>query len=187
MKLFRILLWVAIGVVIGLLLKCEGDIKTQIQTVVKRDTIYKEVIKEDIQYVPTIREVVKEVLIPVEIDTVSILKEYYMKYVYTDTIEIDSIGFAYIEDTISQNKFLSRNVSYNYNIPTIIDSITTTITKTLPPKNEFYIGGMLQANKNNIGLGPNLTMKSKKKNIYTFGYDFLNKSIHLSISKKIGK
>ena len=48
MKLFRILLWVAIGVVIGLLLKCEGDIKTQIQTVVKRDTIYKEVIKEDI-------------------------------------------------------------------------------------------------------------------------------------------
>ena len=105
MKLFRILLWVAIGVVIGLLLKCERDIKTQIQTVVKRDTIYKEVIKEDIQYVPTIREVVKEVLIPVEIDTVSILREYYMKYVYTDTIEIDSIGFAYIEDTISQNKF----------------------------------------------------------------------------------
>ena len=82
---------------------------------------------------------------------------------------------------------MSRNVSYNYNIPTIIDSITTTITKTLPPKNEFYIGGMLQANKNNIGLGPNLTMKSKKKNIYTFGYDFLNKSIHLSVSKKIGK
>lgn len=187
MKLFRILLWVAIGVVIGLLLKCEGDIKTEIQTVVKRDTIYKEVIKEDIQYVPTIREVVKEVLIPIEIDTVSILKEYYMKYVYTDTIEIDSIGFAYIEDTISQNKFLSRNVSYNYNIPTIIDSITTTITKTPPLKNEFYIGGMLQANKSNIGLGPNLTMKSKKKNIYTFGYDFLNKSIHLSISKKIGK
>ena len=187
MKLSRILTYIAIGIGIGLLIKCEEEVITQTETIIKRDTVYKEVIKEDIQYVPTIREVVKEVLIPTEIDTVSILREYYMKYVYTDTIEIDSIGFAYIEDTISQNKFLSRNVSYNYNIPTIIDSITTTITKTLPPKNEFYIGGMLQANKNNIGLGPNLTMKSKKKNIYTFGYDFLNKSIHLSVSKKIGK
>ena len=54
MKLSRILTYIAIGIGIGLLIKCEEEVITQTQTIIKRDTVYKEVIKEDIQYVPTI-------------------------------------------------------------------------------------------------------------------------------------
>ena len=187
MKLSRILTYVAIGIGIGLLIKCEEKVITKTKTVVKRDTIYKEVIEERINYVPQIKEVIKEVEVPMVVDTMSILQDYYRKYVYLDTIQIDSIGYAYIQDTITQNKLSSRDLSYNYKIPTIIDSITTTITKIPEPKNEFYVGGLIYANKNQVGLGANLSLKNKKKNIYTFGYDFINKSLHLSVSTKIGK
>ena len=56
------------------------------------------------------------------IDTVTILQDYYSKYVYNDTIHINTIGYAVINDTIMRNTIFSRNVSTNFLIP------TTTVT-----------------------------------------------------------
>ena len=179
----------ALGVVIGLIIasRCEQKGETIIETIVKTDTIYKEIVQPEIKYVPKIREVIRKIEIPIEVDTLSILQDYYKQYVYADTIAIDSIGFTFINDTISQNKIQNRSISWNYKIPTITKDITTTITKYPPVKTELYIGGFVGANKNKIMLGPSLAIKSKKKNMYTFGYDFMNKSIVFSMSKKIGK
>ena len=58
------------------------------------------------------------------IDTLSILKDYYAKYFYTDTIKVDSLGFIVINDTVTRNLISKRDVQSNIFIP------TTTITNT---------------------------------------------------------
>ena len=58
------------------------------------------------------------------IDTMSILRDYYAKYFYTDTIKVDSLGFIVINDTVTRNLISKRDVQSNIFIP------TTTVTNT---------------------------------------------------------
>jgi len=79
------------------------------------------------------------VKLPVEIDTMTILKNYYSKVVYIDTFKLpDSVGVVTVKDTISQNSILYRKWSSEVNKIIIKDSV---IVEKLP-KNIFYIGGM---------------------------------------------
>lgn len=98
-------------------------------------------------------------------DTVTIVKDYNQLKVYSDTIRIDSLGYAYIQDTISQNKIQGREFSANFNLPTI------TITKVITPKpkKEVYLGvlGDLRAFDNKIGLGVSLGIKTAKNGLFT--------------------
>ena len=98
-------------------------------------------------------------------DTITIVKDYNQVKAYADTIKIDSLGFAYIYDTISQNKIQSRGFSANFNLPTI------TITKVITPKpkNEVYLGllGDLRALDNKVGLGLGLGFKTAKNGLFT--------------------
>jgi hypothetical protein len=98
-------------------------------------------------------------------DTITIVKEYNQVKAYADTIKIDSLGFAYIYDTISQNKIQGRGFSANFNLPTI------TITKVITPKpkNEVYLGvlGDLRAFDNKVGLGLGLGYKTAKNGLFT--------------------
>ena len=55
------------------------------------------------------------------IDTISILKDYYAKYFYTDTIKVDSLGFIIINDTYKnfinswlKKKQLAKNLPGNW-------------------------------------------------------------------------
>jgi hypothetical protein len=98
-------------------------------------------------------------------DTITIVKDYNQVKVYSDTIRIDSLGYAYIQDTISQNKIQGRGFSANFNLPTI------TITKVImpKPKNEVYLGllGDLRAIDNKVGLGLGLGFKTAKNGLFT--------------------
>ena len=98
-------------------------------------------------------------------DTITIVKDYNQVKVYSDTMRIDSLGYAYIQDTISQNKIQGRGFSANFNFPTI------TITKVITPKpkNEVYLGvlGDLRAFDNKLGLGLSLGYKTAKKGLFT--------------------
>ena len=100
-----------------------------------------------------------------KIDTITIVKDYNQVKVYSDTMRIDSLGYAYIQDTISQNKIQGRGFSANYNLPTI------TITKVIvpKPKSEVYFGvlGDLRAFDNKVGLGLGLGFKMAKKGLFT--------------------
>ena len=69
------------------------------------------------------------------IDTMSILKDYYAKYFYTDTIKVDSLGFIIINDTVTRNLISKRDVQSQIFIP------TTTVTNTVYLyKRELYGG-----------------------------------------------
>jgi hypothetical protein len=108
-------------------------------------------------------------------DTITIVKDYNQVKVYSDTMRIDSIGYAYIQDTISQNKIQGRGFSANFNLPTI------TITKLIEQKskNQLYLGfiGDLKHSNGQIGIGGSIALKTAKNTLFTAtatmnGYSF---------------
>ena len=148
------------------------------------DTVFVEKRVEVPTYVPKYvdRVVEKIVKIPTHVDSLQIIKDYYSKFVTKDTlrltyefapeITIDSIGtkpnptlgFGVITDTITQNKILSRDVVWNFEVPTIYN---TTIVKDLP-KTQLYYGFNLGGNKQDIfsTASGGLILKTKSDKLY---------------------
>jgi hypothetical protein len=173
-KLYLIIIGVLILIII-LLRSCSpnnvgGDCQPITKTVIKTDTIWK-VTKGDTLYVPGVTKYLpgKIQYINSKIDTTEIIKDFFSKVYYGDTIKLDNYGFILVKDTITQNRILSRNIEYNYKFPTIEKTITNNITS--PPKNQFYIGLELGGSKlQPINyLGANLLLKTKKDKLYNIG------------------
>ena len=95
----------------------------------------------------------------------SILKDYYAKYFYTDTIKVDSLGFIVINDTVTRNLISKRDVQSNIFIP------TTTITNTTYLyKRELFWGASISGNQEQIqSINGELMYVNKKRNAYGFG------------------
>ena len=119
------------------------------------------------EYVPKWRTkvVTEHDTIPQDIDTMSILKDYYAKYHYTDTLTLDTLGFLVLNDTISKNSVLSRSFTSDISIP------TTTITKEIYlNKREFYWGMGLSGDKSQLNyLGGEFMYKNKQRNMFGVG------------------
>ena len=148
-------------------------IKHEIDTVdiVKTKVVTKK--GEDI-YHETIVE--KEVLIPAVIDTLALLKDYYSKVLYKDTLVLpDSLGTVSVIDTISQNKILGRTFNASVKQRTIKE---TTIVKELPKTKVFYglEGGFNKADfVSSVGAG--VLINTKKDKIYQLGLGVNNQTI----------
>ena len=99
------------------------------------------------------------------IDTVAILRDYYAKYFYSDTLLIDTIGYAIINDTITKNTILARDVKSNIFIP------TTTITNTVYLYNREFFGGISVGATNQAvqNINGEILYVNKKRNAYGFG------------------
>ena len=147
-------------------------IKHEIDTVdiVKTKVVTKK--GEDI-YHETIVE--KEVIIPAVIDTMALLKDYYSKVLYKDTLVLpDSLGIVALNDTISQNKILGRTFNASVKQRTIKE---TTIVKELPKTKIFYglEGGFNKADVvSSVGAG--VLINTKKDKIYQLGLGVNNKT-----------
>jgi hypothetical protein len=148
-------------------------IKHEIDTVdiVKTKVVTKK--GEDI-YHETIVE--KEVIIPAVIDTAALLKDYYSKVLYKDTLVLpDSLGTVAVTDTISQNRILGRTFNANVKQRTIKE---TMIVKELPKTKVFYglEGGFNKADfVNSVGAG--ILINTKKDKIYQLGVGVNNQTI----------
>lgn len=150
---------------------------TKVEPIITTDTVYQQ--KTFTKYIKgkSIPFVVLDTtyLIDEVHDTITIVKDYNEAKSYSDTIRIDSIGYAYIQDTISQNKIQGRGFSANFNLPTI------TVTKFIEPKrkNEVYLGfiGDLRHSNGQIGIGGSIALKTAKNTLYVAnatmnGYSF---------------
>jgi hypothetical protein len=131
----------------------------------KRDTVYKDTTIYKTEYVPKyIKGDTEYIPVPVDVDTTEILKEYFSKVTYKDTIDYETYGNIIINDIISQNKIFSRKPVFNLKLPTITE---TTTVKELP-KNQLYIGGGIGVDKvdilNQAKLG--LLWKTKQDKIF---------------------
>ena len=139
----------------------EPKVITEIIT--RRDTLK----VETKEYVPKyIRKTVVDIdTFQAPIDTISILKDYYAKYFYTDTIKVDSLGFIVINDTVTRNLISKRDVQSNIFIP------TTTITNTVYLYKKEFFGGISVGATNQAvqNINGELLYINKKRNAYGFG------------------
>ncbi len=142
---------------------------TKVEPIVLTDTVYQQ--KTFTKYIKgkSIPFVVLDTIYNIDTTTIykfdTIYKDYIQAKVYSDTIRIDSVGYAYIQDTISQNKIQGRGFSANFSLPTI------TITKLIEPKrkNELYLGfiGDLRHDNGQIGIGGSIGFKTAKNTLFT--------------------
>jgi hypothetical protein len=168
----RNLIILVLIVVILLLRQCSGDggeitpseptIITKVET--KYDTITKEVTKYVPKIVTRIKTEIDTITLTQDIDTLSILEDYFAKYVYEDFQQLDSLNLT-IKDTISQNKILSRKIFYDLIYP------TTTVTETkYINQREFYVGfGLNGTSKQFNYVGGSILLRTKKKQAFGLG------------------
>ena len=165
-----------------------GDTISEPKTITKVEIRYDTIQTVVTKYTPKWRDriIVETDTILIPIDTLAILKDYYAKYVYSDTLMIDTVGYAIVNDTITRNSIFSRDVTTNILIPTI-----TRINTVYINRNEWYWGLNLTGRSNQINyLGGGLLYKSKNKNVYGLGVgvnENFQPVISASYYMKIGK
>jgi len=161
-------------------------LKHKIDTVVVDHFKTKYVKGSDI-YHETIVEKDHEVKVPVYIkaDSERIIREYHDKVLYKDKLTLDNdLGTIEITDTISMNKIIGRKWNAQIKERTITD---TKIVKELP-KNQVFAGISGVVGNSNVLVGPQLTLKTKKDNIYgvnVYVDNNLNKYIGFNLAWKI--
>jgi hypothetical protein len=176
-----------IGLIIALLLTrmCSGGDQTTPPTV-KVDGKKYELLKHTIDtvYIPKDTIVYRpgkviykdppiQILPPTKIDTSAVIKEYYSKIVYRDTLNLNEGGGTItVTDTVSQNKIIGRLWKASIKQKVIHD---VTIVKDLP-KTQIYIGGAAGFDKVNIVnfVGPSILLKTKQDHIYSLGVGYNN-------------
>jgi hypothetical protein len=123
--------------------------------------------------------------VPTIVDTLAILKQYFAKNIYSDTLHLGDAGFVFVRDTISKNTIDGRFYHAIINQKTITE---TTIVKE-PNKTRIYFGFLSGVNKSGINnIGADFILKSKKDIMYGLGLGadinkntFINASIHWKI------
>jgi hypothetical protein len=164
-------------IIVFLFIKDKSDYIGQPSVIIDTDTVYQQ--KTFTKYIKgkSIPFVVLDTtyLIDEVHDTITIIKDYNQVKVYSDTMRIDSLGYAYIQDTISQNKIQGRSFKAEISEKTIY--VTKTITPK--PKKEVYLGviGDLRAFDNKVGLGLGLGYKTAKNGLFTINATTNNYSL----------
>jgi len=148
----------------------------------KVDTFYKPVIKTVIKEGKTIyKEVPIYVNVPATVDTFEILKDYFSKHTYKDTLKLDdSLGYIVVIDTIFKNRIHKRKWKTYVNKITIKETL---YLKELP-KTQVYVGGAVGFDKASIVnfAGPQFILKDKKDRMYMVGVGYSNnKTISIQV------
>jgi hypothetical protein len=127
------------------------------------------------------------VQVPMNVDTMAIIKNYFAKNVYKDTLHLpDSLGYVILLDTISKNTIESRMFTASVKQRTIKE---TTIVKELP-KTKIFWGVGLGFDKTNYihHVQGNLLINTKCDKLYNIGAGvdinktpFINASIYWKI------
>jgi transcriptional antiterminator Rof (Rho-off) len=112
-------------------------------------------------------EVKVPVYVPANVDTQEILKDYFSRRFYIDTLDLGQKSFVIVKDTITENKILSRVFESSITERIIND----TLFLVEPPKRQMFIGFQMGFDKKDIinyG-GLNLLYKDKKDKIFGLG------------------
>ena len=161
------LLIVVLAVLLFLQRSCSSTPKPKPEVITEVEVRYDTIKVTETKYIPKYVEktVVDIDTFNVPIDTLTILKDYYAKYYYIDTIEIDSLGTIVVSDTVTRNLISKRDVQSNLLIP------TTTVNNTVYlNKRELYGGISVSGQPDQINLvGGELLYRNKRKQAYGFG------------------
>lgn len=134
----------------------------------KRDTTY--ITRDSIIYKKgkDIKVEVKvPVYVPANVDTQEILKDYFSRRFYIDTLDLGQKSFVIVKDTIAENKILSRVFESSITERIIND----TLFLVEPPKRQMFVGFQMGFDKKDIinyG-GLSLIYKDKKDKLFGLG------------------
>ena len=156
-----------LALIILLQSQCSRKDPVEPEVIVTIETKWDTVEVEKVSYIPKWRtKVVTEYdTIPRDVDTVAILKDYYARYFYTDTLTLDTLGYVVLNDTITKNSILNRSFISTIKIP------TTIITKEIYlNKREFYWGLGVHGRPDQLNyVGGEFMYKAKNKQVYGLG------------------
>jgi hypothetical protein len=188
--ILKLLLALSILIVAGIaLVKCDKS-ETIIETEYVYDTTlinietevpvpYKITITDTI-FIPYNIHTSDTVILPLEIDTMAILSDYYSKVEYRDTIEDESIKI-FLNESISQNRIISRDLSYKWMKPT---QVITYDTKT----NIIYGGLPFWQNIPSNTSSILITLSYANEKMFgSVGYDPINSSFKVEAGLKLFK
>ena len=93
-----------------------------------------------------------------------LVKLHLAKNIQKDSVQIDSIGFVKVTDTVQNNIVQNRKWEYNLKYPIIKETIIEPSKKV----NQLYIGGGLQGTQYNIinSINGGILYKNKKDQLY---------------------
>lgn len=138
------------------------EVEVEVPYEVEGEIVY----KDSIIYVPTL----------VKVDTALILKDFYAKNLFNDTIKLNnSQGFIYLNQVVSENKIVSKNWTSN-----IKPKIVREPAPEPPPiRNQVFIGvnGALSKEDFVNSLGMGLILKTKKDHLYQIGVGAANRTV----------
>ncbi len=188
-KNFQFLIIIALFGVL-MLQRCGGD-GNKFDPVIKRDTVvsvihhfYQDTTNSQpkiIVNIPPTKQDIPIIMLP-DSNYSSLLKQYdslltihYSKNIQQDSLKIDTFGYVKTLDTVYDNKIIGRKWTTNLKIPEKTNTIT--ITQTLPPKTQVYIGLSLSGNQetpiNGAGVGG--LLKNRREQIYGVKASLMNK------------
>lgn len=141
--------------------------------VIKRDTTYVHILDSTSWKVPIAKSITYrkhdtleitnsvEIQVPVIADTMAILKNFFAKRYYEDTIRT-AVGYIVIKDTVSENKIVKRKHVDSLRLPTITNTVAAKL------RNKVYAGIIGQGGKENFlsAFGVGLMLQTKQDQVY---------------------
>lgn len=184
------ILVLVLGVIIALMLYCspvdpivEDPI---VERVIVRDTTYIEGKPDTVYFHDTTTKYIKvPVYIPVY-DSVEKVNNYTNNYedsLIKGTI-LSKVDGVLVEQSL---KYTPKFPKYIYRTDTFNVTIKDSIIITNPVKNKIslYAGMQAASNGNNLLVAPYISVADKRNNMFSFGYDFINKNYIIGYQRKI--
>lgn len=118
-----------------------------------------------------------------DVDSLAILKAYFAKVIYLDTLLDDSSAFIAILDTIYNNRLQNRKLYFANRRATVINN--TTYAQPQNEKMQLYVGAMLATMPDKINIGPVILITTPRGMAYSYEYGINSRSHTLTFACRL--
>jgi len=118
------------------------------------------------------------ITIPANVDSGAVVRDYFTKRSYNDSITNDSVSI-YLQEEVYKNELKRVKVGYRWKAPTMQINKTTVVEKQL-----IFLGLEPYGNLNSFGMFASADFDTKKA-LFGYGYDPFNKTHKISVKAKI--
>ncbi|KAF0195634.1 MAG: hypothetical protein FD166_2807 [Bacteroidetes bacterium] len=120
-----------------------------------------------------------------DVDTMAILKDYFARVVYLDTLKDDSSAFIAVMDTVFQNRLQGRSLYFANRKPTSIIH-NTTVLPEVDDRLKLYAGAMVaMAPRDRYDFGPAVILMTPRGNGYSYAFGVNEKSHTITLVWKV--
>jgi len=185
LKPSHIVILFLIGVII-FLRSCPGDPPDPILEIEYRDTTLFDTVEKLVpEYIPQYfyQDTGSIKWRDRDIDTNEILKIYFSRFIYDDTLVDDTNAFIVIRDVISENRIQSREPFIQFFPKTVIE--TTVVKVPEDPRRKVFLGFGAGRSFDQFGLTGNMMFINKRDQAFAFQYDFINKDVYVTTFFKL--